>query len=165
MPFVSMMEKLQLKDENSSNAYGMYNPPSTSPTKQQQEQQQQNSSNHHNNNKHKNERNNNDHNNIKLPSSSQQSSSSIPTTPRLGISTSDLTASLAEDMGLPKKSKGAIVQSVILGSPAYNAGLKGTILDVDKNGYLIKRGDVIVSVDGHRFRGAEEMVKQMKKSL
>jgi hypothetical protein len=64
MSFVSMMEKLQLKDENSSNAYGLYNPPPSSPTKQQE--QQQNSSNHHNNDKHKNEKNNSDHNNIKL---------------------------------------------------------------------------------------------------
>ncbi|MFL6346297.1 MAG: PDZ domain-containing protein [Nitrososphaeraceae archaeon] len=163
MSFVSMMGKLQLKDENSSNAYGLYNPPPPpiSPTKQQ-EQQQNSSNHHHNNDKHKNEKNNSDHNNnVKL--SSSQPSSSIPPTPRLGISTSDLTPSLAEDMGLPKKTKGAAVQSVILGSPAYNAGLKGTILDVDESGYLIRRGDVITSVDGHKVNGAEDMVKQMKK--
>src|SRR5919199_1452277 len=85
MSFISTMEKLQLKDENISNAYGLYNP---SPTKQQE--QQQNSHNHHNNNKHNKEKNNGDHNN-KL--SSLQTSSSIPPTPRLGISTSDLTPS------------------------------------------------------------------------
>ncbi|MFL6327802.1 MAG: PDZ domain-containing protein [Nitrososphaeraceae archaeon] len=163
MSFVSMMGKLQLKDENSSNAYGLYNPPPPpiSPTKQQ-EQQQNSSNHHHNNDKHKNEKNNSDHNNnVKL--SSSQPSSSIPSAPRLGISTSDLTPSLAEDMGLPKKTKGAAVQSVILGSPAYNAGLKGTILDVDESGYLIRRGDVITSVDGHEVNGVEDMVKQMKK--
>ena len=162
MSLVSMMEKLQLKDENSSNAYGLYNPPPIPSTKQQEQQQNlNNSTNHYNNDKHKDEKNNSDHNNIK--SSSSQLSSSIPPTPRLGISTSDLTPSLAEDMGLPKKSKGAVVQSVILGSPAYNAGLKGTILDVDKSGYLIKRGDVIISVDGHKVNGAVDMTKQMKK--
>jgi hypothetical protein len=154
MSFVSMMGKLQLKDENSSNAYGLYNPPPPiSPTKQQEQQH---------NDKHKNAKNNSDHNNnVKL--SSSQPSSSIPSAPRLGISTSDLTPSLAEDMGLPKKTKGAAVQSVILGSPAYNAGLKGTILDVDESGYLIRRGDVITSVDGHKVNGVEDMVKQMKK--
>jgi PDZ domain len=163
MSFVSMMEKLQLKGENSSNVYGLYNPPPPpiSPTKQQ-EQQQNSSNHHHNNDKHKNEKNNSDHNN-NVKSSSSQPSSSIPPTPRLGISTSDLTPSLAEDMGLPKKTKGAAVQSVILGSPAYNAGLKGTILDVDESGYLIRRGDVITSVDGHKVNGVEDMVKQMKK--
>jgi hypothetical protein len=162
MSFVSMMEKLQLKDENSSsNAYGMYNLPPISTTKQQ-EQQQNSSNHHHNNDKHKNEKNNSDHsNNIKL--SSSQPSSSTPPTPRLGISTSDLTPGLAEDMGLPKKTKGAVVQSVILGSPAHNAGLKGTLLDVDKNGYLIRRSDVIISVDGHKVNGVEDMVTQMKK--
>jgi hypothetical protein len=160
MSFVSMMEKLQLKDENSSNAYGLYKLPPISATKQQE---QQNSSNHHNNDRHKNEKNNGDHNNIKLSSPSSQPSSSIPPTPRLGISTSDLTPSLAEDMGLPKKTKGAVVQSVILGSPAHYAGLKGTLLDVDESGYLIRRGDVITSVDGHKVNGAEDMVTQMKK--
>jgi hypothetical protein len=113
---VSMMEKLQIKDENSSSSYGLYNPP---------------------------------------PINSR--------TPRLGIITFDLTPSLAEDMGLPIKSKGAAVQSVIPGSPAYIAGLKGTILDVDKSGYLIRKGDVIISVDGHKVNGAVDIVKQMKK--
>jgi hypothetical protein len=162
MSFVSMMGKLQLKDENSSNAYGLYNPPPPISHTKQQEQQQNSTNHHHNNDKHKNEKNNSDHNNnVKL--SSSQPSSSIPSAPRLGISTSDLTPSLAEDMSLPKKTKGAAVQSVILGSPAYNAGLKGTILDVDESGYLIRRGDVITSVDGHKVNGVEDMVKQMKK--
>jgi serine protease Do len=151
-----MMEKLQIKDENSSNSYGLYNPPPISP-KQEEQQNLKNSSNHH-----KNDKNNSDHNKIKLSPSSQPSYS-IPSTPRLGISTSDLTPSLAEDIGLPIKSKGAAVQSVIPGSPAYNAGLKGTILDVDKSGYLIRRGDVIISVDGHTVNGAVDIVKQMKK--
>jgi hypothetical protein len=113
---VSMMEKLQIKDENSSSSYGLYNSP---------------------------------------PINSR--------TPRLGIITFDLTPSLAEDMRLPIKSKGAAVQSVIPGSPAYIAGLKGTILDVDKSGYLIRRGDVIIAVDGHKINGAVDIVKQMKK--
>ena len=124
---VSMMEKLQIKDENSSSSYGLYNPPPISP-KQKEEHHLKNSS-----------------------------------TPRLGISTFDLSPSLAEDMRLPIKSKGAAVQSVIPGSPAYIAGLKGTILDVDKSGYLIRRGDVIISVDGHKVNGAVDIVKQMKK--
>lgn len=125
---VSMMEKLQIKDENSSSSYGLYNPPPISPKQEEEQQNLKNSS-----------------------------------TPRLGIITFDLSPSLAEDMRLPIKSKGAAVQSVIPGSPAYNAGLKGTILDVDKSGYLIRRGDVIISVDGHKVNGAVDIVKQMKK--
>jgi PDZ domain len=166
MSFVSMMEKLQLKNENSSNAYGLYNPSYVPPTTQQDQQQNlKDSSNHHNNDRHKNEKNNSDNNNNNNNNNNniKLSSSSVPSTPRLGISTSDFAPSLAEDMGLPKKSKGAVVQSVILGSPAYNAGLKGTILDVDKNGYLIRTGDVIISVDGHKVNGAVDMAKQIKK--
>lgn len=125
---VSMMEKLQIKDENSSSSYGLYNPPPTSPKQEEEQQNLKNSS-----------------------------------TPRLGISTFDLSPSLAEDMRLSIKSKGAAIQSVIPGSPAYIAGLKGTILDVDKSGYLIRRGDVIISVDGHKVNGAVDIVKQMKK--
>jgi PDZ domain len=162
MQFVSVMEKLQLKNENNSNSYELYNPSSISPTTQlhnKQEQDLKNSNNHHNNDKHNNKKSNSDHNN----NTKLSSSSSIPSAPRLGISTSDLNPSLAEDMGLSKKSKGAVVQSVIPGSPAYNAGLKGTTLDVDENGYLIRRGDLIISVDGHKVDGAEDIAKQMKK--
>jgi len=167
LSFISAMGKLQLKDENSSNSYGLYNPPSSSPTTQPHDQQVQNlknSNNHHNNNDNHNDVKNNEHhnNNIQLSSSSRPSSSN-PSTPKLGIGTSDLNPSLAEDMGLPKKTKGAMVQSVILGSPAYSAGLKGTTLDVDKNGYLIRRGDLIISVDGHKVNGAEDIAKHMKK--
>jgi hypothetical protein len=126
---VSMMEKLQIKDENSNSSYGLYNPPPISPKQEEEQQNLKNSS-----------------------------------TPRLGISTFDLSPSLAEDMRLPIKSKGAAIQSVIPGSPAYIAGLKGTILDVDKSGYLIRRGDVIISVDGHKVNGAVDIVKQMKKN-
>ena len=154
---VSMMEKLQLKDENNSNAYGLYTPPSISPKQEEEHQNLKNS-----NNRDKNDENISDHNKIKSSPSSQLPSS-IPSTPRLGISTFDLTPSIAEDMKLPIKSKGAVVQTVIPGSPAYNAGLKGSILDVDKSGYLIRRGDVIISVDGHKVNEAIDIVKQMKK--
>jgi hypothetical protein len=154
---VSMMEKLQLKDENNSNAYGLYTPPSISPKQEEEHQNLKNS-----NNRDKNDENNSDHNKIKSSTSSQLPSS-IPSTPRLGISAFDLTPSIAEDMKLPIKSKGAVVQAVIPGSPAYNAGLKGSILDVDKSGYLIRRGDVIISVDGHKVNEAIDIVKQMKK--
>jgi hypothetical protein len=171
LSFVSAMGRLQLKDENSSNSYALYNPLSISPTTKPHHQQEQNltngnnhNNNNNNNNKHNDLKNNEHHNNnIQLSSSSLRPSSSNPSTPKLGISTSDLNPSLAEDMGLPKKTKGAVVQSVILGSPAYNADLKGTTLDVDKNGYLIRRADLIISVDGHKVNAAEDIATHMKK--
>jgi hypothetical protein len=165
MSFVSIMEKLQIKDENTSNAYsnayGLYNPQSISDIQQRQEQQQnpKNSRNNHHDNKNENGKNNSDRNN-KLSSSL---SAYTPNTPRLGISIFDLTPSIAEDMRLPLKYKGAVVQSVFPGSPAYRAGFKGSILDVDKSGYLIRRGDVIIGVDGHNVDGAMDIIKQLKK--
>ena len=121
MSFVSMMEKLQIKDENSSsggysNAYGLDNPKSLISDIQQEQEQQQNlknsGNNHHNNDEHNNKnengKNTSDHNESSSLSSSQQSSPSIPHTPRLGIGTFDLTPSIAEDMRLPIKYKGAV---------------------------------------------------------
>jgi len=154
--FVSMMERLQTKDENSSSSssrYGIYNQ-SIPPTIQQEQQQILKNHGHHNNDKSKNGKSNGDQKSIM--------SSSTPSTPRLGISTFDLTPSLAEDMGLPKNYKGAVAYTVIPGSPAYKAGIRGTTLDVDKNGYLVRKGDVIISIDGHKVNGAGDILKQMK---
>jgi len=66
-------------------------------------------------------------------------------------------------MGLPKNYKGAVAYAVIPGSPAYKAGIRGTTLDVDKSGYLIRKGDVIISIDGHKVNGAVDILKQMKR--
>ena len=109
--FVSMMEKLQIKDENTSNVYsnpyGLYNPQIISDIQQEQEQQQNlknSGNNHHNNDEHNNKNEdgkNTDYNKSSSLSSSQQSSPSIPHSPRLGIGTFDLTPSIAEDMRLP----------------------------------------------------------------
>ena len=155
--FVSMMERLQTKDENSSSSsssrYGIYNQ-SIPPTIQQEQQQILKNHGHHNNDKSKNGKSNGDQKSIM--------SSSTPSTPRLGISTFDLTPSLAEDMGLPKNYKGAVAYAVIPGSPAYKAGIRGTTLDVDKSGYLIRKGDVIISIDGHKVNGAGDILKQIK---
>jgi S1-C subfamily serine protease len=146
------MEKLQIRDENTSSTYGMYNPFTLSIRQEQQQSLKNN--NHHDSNKTNHGKSNDDHNNI-------ISSSSTP--PKLGISTFDLTPAEAEEMGLPKKYKGAVVQSVIVGSPAYKTGIRGTTLDVDQSGYLIRKGDVIIAVDGHKINGAREILKQMKK--
>ncbi|HZA07438.1 MAG TPA: PDZ domain-containing protein [Nitrososphaeraceae archaeon] len=145
---VSMMEKLQVKDENISSRYGVYNPFTVST---QQEEQQQSLKRDSDRSTY--EKTTEDHNKI--------ISSSPP--PRLGISAFDLTPAVAEDMRLPINYKGAVVQSVIVGSPAYKAGIRGTTLDVDQSGYLIRKGDVIISVDGHKINGAKDILRQMKK--
>ncbi len=52
----------------------------------------------------------------------------------LGVTISDLTADLAQGLGLPENLKGAVVQEVVAGAPAGKAG--------------VKAGDVVVSVNG-----------------
>jgi hypothetical protein len=148
---VSMMEKLQIKDENVSSSYGVYNPFTVST--QQEEQQSVKNNNHRDSDKSTYEKTTKDHSKIISPSPP----------PRLGISAFDLTPAVAEDMRLPINYKGAVVQSVIVGSPAYKAGIRGTTLDVDQSGYLIRKGDVIISVDGHKINGAKDILRQMKK--
>jgi hypothetical protein len=169
--FVSMEEELQLRDENASAGYGIYNNfLSTFSTQQEQQQSLDNNSHHHHhNNSHHHHNNNYKSNNRKSKGDHSSimptSSSSSPLTPRLGISAFDLIPALAEDMGLPKNYKGAVVQSVITASPAYKAGIRGATLDVNESGYLIRKGDVIIAVDGHKIKGAEDIVKQMEKKL
>jgi S1-C subfamily serine protease len=58
---------------------------------------------------------------------------------------------------------GVVIQSVVPNSPAAKAGLNGTILDVDDNGYLIRKGDVIISIDGNKIEKLTDIIKQMEK--
>jgi hypothetical protein len=77
--------------------------------------------------------------------------------PWLGISITDLTPELAEDRALPTDLKGVAVQSVVPGSPASKAGVKGIVLDVDDRGYLITRGDVITSLDNEEIENVDDL--------
>lgn len=143
LSFVSMMEDFQLKDENKSGqTNGLYSsiPSLLSPPPQLQGKN-----------------NNNDHGN--------KSNSKMPNTLWLGIAGFDLTSSnaIAKEMGLPQDYKGVAIQSVVPNSPAAKAGLNGTILDVDENGYLIKKGDVIISIDGNKVDKFTDIIKQLEK--
>lgn len=82
--------------------------------------------------------------------------------PWLGLSVTDLTPDLAEDRDLPTDTEGVAVQSVIPGSPASKAGVEGILLDVDKDGYLITRGDVIVSIDGNDIEDTNDLQEAME---
>lgn len=82
--------------------------------------------------------------------------------PWLGLSITDLTPDLAEDRALARDLEGVAVQSVLPGSPASKAGMKGILLDVDKQGYLITRGDVIVSIDNEDIENAGDLADIME---
>lgn len=80
------------------------------------------------------------------------------TYPWLGISGTDLSLDYVEAMKLPV-SQGAIVLSVVPGSPAEKAGVKGSNETVRKTGLeLAIGGDVIIAIDGEPVRRFEDVL-------
>lgn len=146
LSFVSMMEDFQIKDENkSSETNGPYSStPSLPPPSQDK---------NNNNNGHGKQHNDKDN----------SSNAADADTPGIGLSGFDLTPAIAKDMRLPEDYKGVVIQSVVSNGPAAKAGLNGTILDVDDNGYLIRKGDVIISINGNKIDQFMDIVKQMEK--
>jgi len=78
--------------------------------------------------------------------------------PWLGISGTDVSLDIVEAMDLPV-SRGAIVLSVTPGSPAEQAGLRGSDETVEKNGQQLPvGGDVITGIDGQRVQQFEDIL-------
>lgn len=76
----------------------------------------------------------------------------------LGISGTDLTPELADILNLPVKS-GALVQSVVKGSPADDAGVKGGTAQVSINGQRVRAGgDIITAADGKKVTSMTDVV-------
>jgi hypothetical protein len=86
-----------------------------------------------------------------------------PPPPRvlLGLSGITLDPDLAQSMDLPKHYKGVAVKSVIRGEPAFKAGIKGESRDINSKGDLIVHGDVIIAIDGHKVKQAQDIVKHI----
>jgi 2-alkenal reductase len=83
----------------------------------------------------------------------------------VGISTEDLTPSLAKALGY-KTARGALIVAVNGGSPAEEAGLRGGSKDVDVLGRTVSTGgDVIVAIDGRPVRRADDVVRFVSFSL
>jgi S1-C subfamily serine protease len=83
----------------------------------------------------------------------------------LGVTTESLTPTLGRHLGYPT-SRGAIVSSVRNGSPADKAGLHGGSGDETFNGQTITRGgDLIVAIDGHVVRSADDVVRDVAAKL
>ena len=83
----------------------------------------------------------------------------------VGISTEDLTPSIARRFGYPVR-YGAVVDCTEPGSPGEKAGLKGGKDDVEFNGSAFTRGgDVIVAIDGSPVRSAEDVVRVVTERL
>ena len=77
--------------------------------------------------------------------------------PWLGISGVNLTPNLAQQLGLPRDSKGVAIASVIPGSPAANAGIIGRA----QNGN-IPVGDIITAIDGHQVKRMEDIISYIE---
>ncbi|HEX9015084.1 MAG TPA: trypsin-like peptidase domain-containing protein [Chloroflexota bacterium] len=76
------------------------------------------------------------------------------THPWLGISGTQLTDNLARELGVP--AEGVYVVSVVSGSPAEKAGIKGTDHGQSNSG-VPTGGDVILAVDGRKVSKVEEI--------
>ncbi len=77
----------------------------------------------------------------------------------LGITGTNLVPEVADLMGLPKDTRGALVISVAKGSPADKAGLRGSdkTLKVEGAEYQFG-GDVIVSINGQPVEGMDDLI-------
>jgi serine protease Do len=65
----------------------------------------------------------------------------------LGVGIDAVTDELAESLGLPKNTKGAIVVSIVAGSPAEKAGFK--------------EGDIVVAINGEKVDSNREMTRKV----
>ena len=77
----------------------------------------------------------------------------------LGVATTTLTPSVARELGLSSL-HGAAIESVVPGSPAEQAGLRGGNETVRVEGADIRAGgDVVVAVNGARVASSEDLVR------
>ena len=79
--------------------------------------------------------------------------------PYIGISGTDLSADLAELMDLPASQRGALVLQVNPGSPADEAGLRGSDRQASLDGQDVNvGGDVITAINGQVIEDFEDLV-------
>jgi 2-alkenal reductase len=76
----------------------------------------------------------------------------------VGVTTVDLTPSLARHFGYPVQ-YGAVVDCVVGGSPAAAAGLKAGTESVYNGIQFPRGGDAVVSIDGRKVRNKEDVVR------
>ncbi len=78
--------------------------------------------------------------------------------PWLGIAGADLTPDLAQQLGLPRDSKGVVVAQVTPGSPADKAGIIGKV----RNDNTTPSGDIITAIDGHQVKRIEDLISYIE---
>jgi S1-C subfamily serine protease len=79
--------------------------------------------------------------------------------PWLGVSGTTLTPDMAEEMGLDRNQRGALVIEVINDGPSDNAGLQGSDRQITIDGQQRRvGGDVIIAFDGRPVEGFDDIV-------
>lgn len=82
--------------------------------------------------------------------------------PWLGVSISPVGAAYAEALELPGNTRGALVLSVVEGSPADRAGLRGSDSTVEVTGMDYPAGgDVIIAIGAHGVTGSNELIAHL----
>jgi S1-C subfamily serine protease len=77
----------------------------------------------------------------------------------VGVQTQTLTPSVADALGYPEQ-QGALVQTVVPGSPAEAAGLRGGDERITVEGVEIQRGgDLIVAINGQAIDSTEALIR------
>ncbi|MEA2480872.1 MAG: hypothetical protein QOJ07_2794, partial [Thermoleophilaceae bacterium] len=74
----------------------------------------------------------------------------------LGVTSAQISKQIAADLKLPTE-KGALIQDVVPGGPAADAGLHGGRTSIGGTGGLKAGGDLIVSVDGKAINTPEDV--------
>jgi serine protease Do len=90
--------------------------------------------------------------------STQSGSEAVAPAVWLGIRGLNMSPAVAEAMDLPTEQTGLLIQAVVEGSPAADAGLRGSFNTVILNGQRVfVGGDIIVGVDQHSVENGEEL--------
>jgi S1-C subfamily serine protease len=85
------------------------------------------------------------------------------THPYLGISGTDMTPDIAKAMNLPSDTRGALVEQVVPGGPAANAGIQGSNTVVTINGVQgTVGGDVITAINGNQITGMSALITYLE---
>jgi S1-C subfamily serine protease len=85
--------------------------------------------------------------------------------PYLGLSGIRLSPEIAQAMSLPADQRGALVEEVVPGGPADNAGIQGSDRQFSLDGIdILVGGDVIVAIDGQQVTTMDDLIAYLNDS-
>ena len=82
--------------------------------------------------------------------------------PWLGVSISTVTSSYVEELDLPAGTAGALVVTIVEGSPADRAGLLGSDSTIDIDGVEFRSGgDIVVAINTHEVTSSSDLIAHL----